>query len=58
MDSNLSVNLPVDVIVAILAVNSILVIAAVVGFTNLKRQIRDLKDVLDKIKSRQNEMKE
>jgi len=46
-------DLPVDIIVAILMVNTILMIAAMVGFTNLRRQIRDLKEILEKIKAKQ-----
>ncbi len=50
--------IPVDIIVAILVVNNILLIAAVVGFRNLRLQIRDLKILLDKIKARQKEIRE
>ena len=50
--------IPVDIIVAILVVNTILLIAAVVGFRNLRLQIRDLKILLAKIKARQKEIRE
>jgi hypothetical protein len=49
---------PIDVIVAILIVNTILLVAAVVGFTNLKLQIRDLKNLLDRIKAKQKELRD
>jgi len=49
---------PVDVLVAILVINTILLVAAVVGFRNLKLQIRDLKSLLDKIKAKQKELRE
>jgi len=48
---------PIDVLVAILVINTILLVAAVVGFRNLKLQIRDLKSVLDKIKAKQKELR-
>lgn len=50
--------LPIDVLVAILVINTILLVAAVVGFRNLKLQIRDLKSLLDKIKAKQKELRE
>jgi hypothetical protein len=50
--------IPVDIIVAILVVNTILLVAAVVGFRNLRLQIRDLKNLLDKIKAKQKEIRE
>lgn len=49
--------IPVDVIVAALVVNIILVIAGAVGFRNLALQIRDLKALIEKIKSKQSEIK-
>lgn len=51
-------DVPVDIIVAILMVNTILMIAAIVGFTNLRKQIRDLKEVLSKIKAKQKELRD
>jgi hypothetical protein len=39
-------------------VNTILLVAAVVGFRNLRLQIRDLKNLLDKIKAKQKEIRE
>lgn len=51
-------DIPVDIIVAILMVNTILLILAVIGFTNLRRQIRDLNEVLAKIETRQKELQE
>ena len=50
--------IPVDIIVAILVVNTILLVAAVVGFRNLRLQIRDLKNLLAKIKAKQKEIRE
>jgi hypothetical protein len=50
--------IPADIIVAILVVNTILLIAAVVGFRNLRLQIRDLKNLLDKIMVKQKEIRE
>jgi hypothetical protein len=49
---------PIDVLVAILVINTILLVAAVVGFRNLKLQIRDLKSLLDKIKAKQKELRD
>ncbi len=49
--------IPVDVIVAALVANIILVIAGAVGFRNLALQIRDLKTLIEKIKSKQKEIK-
>ena len=49
--------IPVDVIVAALVVNIIFVIAGAVGFRNLALQIRDLKTLIEKIKSKQKEIK-
>jgi hypothetical protein len=49
---------PIDVLIAILVINTILLVVAVVGFRNLKLQIRDLKILLDKIKARQKELRE
>jgi len=51
-------DIPTDVIIAILVVNTILLVVAVVGFTNLRLQIRDLKNLLDKIKAKQKEIRE
>jgi len=51
-------NIPVDIIVAILVGNSILLVFAFVGFRNLKLQIRELKNELNKIKDKQKEIKE
>jgi hypothetical protein len=49
-------DIPVNVIISILVVNSILLIAAIVGFTNLRSQIRELTELLNKIKARQKEL--
>ncbi len=58
MDTLFGFEIPIDVIVAILVVNTILLIVAVVGFRNLRLQIRDLKTLLDKIKTKQKEIRE
>jgi hypothetical protein len=49
---------PIDVLIAILVINTILLVVAVVGFRNLKLQIRDLKNLLDKIKAKQKELRD
>jgi hypothetical protein len=49
-------DIPVNVIVSILVVNSILLIAAIVGFTNLRSQIRELTELLNRIKAKQKEL--
>jgi len=58
MYSLLGFEVPVDVIIAILVINTILLVVAVIGFRNLKLQIRDLKSLLDKIKAKQKELRE
>jgi hypothetical protein len=49
-------DIPVNVIISILVVNSILLIAAIVGFSNLRSQIRELTELLNKIKAKQKEL--
>jgi len=49
---------PVYVITSILVVNSLLLLAAIVGFSNLRSQIRELKELLNKTIARQKELKE
>lgn len=51
-------NIPVDIILAILVVNTTLLVIALVGFRNLRLQIQDLRSLLDKIKAKQKEMRE
>jgi hypothetical protein len=51
-------DIPTDVIIAILVVNTILLVVAVVGFTNLRLQIRDLKSLINRIKAKQKELRE
>jgi hypothetical protein len=46
-----------EIILTILVVNTLLLIAAVIGFTNLKLQIRDLKALLHQIREKQKELK-
>jgi hypothetical protein len=49
---------PAYVITSILVVNSLLLLAAIVGFSNLRSQIRELKELLNKTIARQKELKE
>jgi hypothetical protein len=58
MYSLVGFDVPVDIIIAILVVNTMLLIVEVVGFRNLRLQIRDLKSLLDKIKAMQKEIRE
>jgi hypothetical protein len=58
MYSQYDFHIPVDVIMAILVVNTTLLVVAVIGFRNLRLQIRDLKSLLDKIKANQKEMRD
>lgn len=45
-----------ETVVFILLANTVLLIVAVIGFTNLKLQIRDLKAMLNQIKEKQNNL--
>jgi hypothetical protein len=51
-------DISVDIIVSALAVNTILLIIAIVGFTNLRGQIRELKASIDKISRIQTELRQ
>jgi ABC-type nitrate/sulfonate/bicarbonate transport system permease component len=58
IDSLFGFDVPGYIIIAILVVNFILAVLAFVGFRNLKRQINDLKSILEKIKAKQKEIRE
>jgi hypothetical protein len=46
-----------EIIVSIIVVNVILLVTAIIGFTNLKRQIKELKAIIDQIKEKQKELR-
>ena len=47
-----------EIILTILVVNTLLLIVAVIGFTNMKLQIRELKKLLHQIREKQKELKQ
>jgi hypothetical protein len=46
-----------EIIVSIIVVNVILLVTAIIGFTNLKRQIKELKAIIDQIREKQKELR-
>lgn len=51
-------DLSLDVLLYILLANLILVSIAFIGFTNLRMQIKELKNLLNKLEKSKNEFKE
>jgi hypothetical protein len=54
----LGFGISIELMAAILAMNTLLVAIAIVGFTNLRNQIRELKETINLLKARQKELHE